>query len=156
MTWKDREEQIVHEFSGQLCQYEERLSFSLWAMELHQYRDSTPHLYGAVSQILGLSIALLKREDIVVHTMHYPVILPAWPQRQHVDTRWKIYFYPRSMGVWIVTVNHMILYIVLSLLQLFSFIFCPDKLSSQPKSFNLFTILSTILLGGENEGLCGA
>ena len=75
---KDGEEQTVDELAGQLQQYEESLSSSLWAcvsaveklfeklsQEFQQFKEDTScsHLYTPVSHPVGVSIPPLKRED---------------------------------------------------------------------------------------------
>lgn len=72
--------------------------------QVQQHRDPTPHLYGPVSQLLGVGFPLLKREDTV--STHYPVVWPAWPQWGHEELSWKICLSPRGTSMWVARKNH--------------------------------------------------
>lgn len=74
MTWK-------YELAGQLCHYEESLSSPLWSCTLavvklvQQIKEKKiclfPNLYGPVSHLLGVSMPLHRREELV-GTHHVP------------------------------------------------------------------------------------
>lgn len=78
-TWRDKEAPAMDQVAQHLQQYGgEKQSCSLI------------YIYGSVSQLLTVSILLIKRKDVgSMHTASYPSVLPEGPLKGHEEMGWK-------------------------------------------------------------------